>query len=86
MSEIDRLVGSTTPAELSQEMERLKSEVDQVNMSTVCDKRELNLNVIGPKLRYVQLAHMLVTDTLRAAGRRLATARQLEPIYVPPNS
>ena len=86
MSEIDRLVGSTTPAELSQEMERLKSEVDQVNMSTVCDKRELNLNVIGPKLRYVQLAHMLVSDTLRAAGRRLATARQLEPIYVPPNS
>jgi len=86
ISEIDRLIGATTPAQFKHEMERLKAEVDQVNMSTVCDKRELNLDVIGPKLRYAHLAHMLVTDSLRALGKRLAETWQLEPIYVPPNS
>jgi hypothetical protein len=85
--EIDRLVAGCTPAEFEREMARLKPEVDQVNMSTVCDKRELNVDVRGPKLRYRQVAQMLIEDTARAVGRRLASPfRRLEPVYVPRNS
>jgi hypothetical protein len=52
-------------------MEHLKAEIDQVNMSTVCDKRELNVEFSGPKLRYPQVARMLVEDVTRGLGRRL---------------
>jgi len=50
-AEIDRLMNSATPERFRTEMERLKAEIDQVNMSTVCDKRELNVEFSGPKLR-----------------------------------
>jgi B12-binding domain/radical SAM domain protein len=83
--EIDRLMARTTQEEFGREMARLKPELEQVNMSTVCDKRELNLDVTGPKLRYTQVAHMLVTDTVAALGRRLLTSfrrLQPEPVYV----
>ena len=72
IAEIDRLTIHASPREFETEMARLKSEVAQVNMSTVCDKRELVLNVDGPKLNYRRVAHMLVTDTVRAIGRHLA--------------
>jgi hypothetical protein len=52
-------------------MSRLKAEIDQVNMSTVCDKRELNVEFSGPKLRYHQVAWMLIEDVARGLGRRL---------------
>ncbi len=71
--EIDRLIAHATPQEFNREMARLKPELEQANMSTVCDKRELNLDVIGPKLRYAQVARMLVSDTLGALARRLKT-------------
>ena len=67
-------------------MAQLKSEVDQVNMSTVCDKRELELGVSGPKLRYSQVAHMLIQDSARALGRRIAASfRRMQPVYVRPD-
>jgi B12-binding domain/radical SAM domain protein len=69
--EIDRLMAHATHEEFEAEMARLKPELEQANMSTVCDKRELNLDVIGPKLRYTQVAHMLVQDTVVALGRHL---------------
>jgi hypothetical protein len=69
--DIDRLIAHATHEEFKAEMARLKPELEQANMSTVCDKRELNLDVIGPKLRYTQVAHMLVQDTVAALGRRL---------------
>jgi B12-binding domain/radical SAM domain protein len=69
--EIDRLMAEATPEEFSRAMARLKPELEQANMSTVCDKRELNLDVVGPKLRYMQVARMLVSDTLGALARRL---------------
>jgi B12-binding domain/radical SAM domain protein len=84
MAEIDRLVAVCPPAAFDREMARLKPDVDQVNMSTVCDKRELNLDVIGPKLHYAQMAHMVVMDTMRGLRRRLAAPfRKLQPAYVP---
>ena len=74
-AEIDQLMASATPDRFHVEMERLKAEIDQVNMSTVCDKRELNVEFSGPKLRYGEVARMLVEDTLRTLGRRLTPAR-----------
>jgi B12-binding domain/radical SAM domain protein len=74
-AEIDQLMASATPDRFHVEMERLKAEIDQVNMSTVCDKRELNVEFSGPKLRYGEVARMLAEDTLRTLGRRLTPAR-----------
>jgi B12-binding domain/radical SAM domain protein len=71
IAEIDRLMACAAPDEFAREMAHLQAEVSQVNMSTVCDKRELNLTVSGPKLNYGQVAHMLFTDTLRSLGRSL---------------
>jgi B12-binding domain/radical SAM domain protein len=71
IAEIDRLMASAPPEQLHREMEHLKAEIDQVNMSTVCDKRELNVEFSGPKLRYPQVARMLVEDVTRGLGRRL---------------
>ena len=74
-AEIDQLMASATPEQFRIGMSRLKTEIDQVNMSTVCDKRELNVEFSGPKLRYGEVARMLVEDTLRTLGRRLTPAR-----------
>jgi hypothetical protein len=75
IAEIDRLMATATPEQCHREMARLKLEIDQVNMSTVCDKRELNVEFSGPKLRYYQVARMLLEDAVREVGRRLAPAR-----------
>jgi B12-binding domain/radical SAM domain protein len=72
IAEIDRLTAHASPQEFETEMARLKPEVAQVNMSTVCDKRELVLNMDGPKLNYRRVAQMLVTDSARALAGRLA--------------
>ncbi len=40
----------------------LKPQIDDVNMSTVCDKRELELGVDGPKLRYSEMAGLVIKD------------------------
>jgi radical SAM superfamily enzyme YgiQ (UPF0313 family) len=89
MAEIDHLMGSTTPEEFGREMARLRPEIEQANMSTVCDKRELNLDVIGPKLNYGQVAQMLIQDTVQTLGRRMAAPfrrPEPEPAYVSNNS
>jgi B12-binding domain/radical SAM domain protein len=75
IAEIDRLIASATPEQLHLEMGRLKAEIDQVNMSTVCDKRELNVEFSGPKLRYDQVARMLIEDVVHGVGRRLGMPR-----------
>ncbi len=75
IAEIDRLVQTATPEQLRVALVRLKPEIDQVNMSTVCDKRELNVEFSGPKLRYHQVAGMLIEDMLREARRRLFPQR-----------
>jgi B12-binding domain/radical SAM domain protein len=86
MDEIDRLLAAKDPTIFQSEMGRLKSEIDQVNMSTVCDKRELELDMTGPKLKYTQVAQMLLSDTLQAMRRRLASPfRTMDPVYSPHN-
>jgi hypothetical protein len=78
--EIDRLVAHAPHEEFEAEMARLKPELEQVNMSTVCDKRELNVDMTGPRLNYVQVAQMLLQDTVLGLGRRLgAPFRRPQP-------
>jgi B12-binding domain/radical SAM domain protein len=72
IAEIDHLLVTTTPEQFAAEMARLRPAIEQANMSTVCDKRELNLDVIGPKLNYGQVAHMIVEDAVQALGRTLS--------------
>ncbi len=72
IAEIDQLMVTTTPEQFAREMARLRPEVEQTNMSTVCDKRELNLDVIGPKLNYAEVARMIAQDTAQALGRTLS--------------
>lgn len=88
MVEIDRLVAHASPDEFQREMARLRPEIEQANMSTVCDKRELNLDVSGPKLNYGQVAQMLARDVARDVVRRMAAPfrrQQPEPVYVAPD-
>ena len=72
IAEIDQLMVTTTPEQFAREMARLRPEVEQTNMSAVCDKRELNLDVIGPKLNYAEVARMIAQDTAQALGRALS--------------
>lgn len=71
IAEIDHLVAHAGPDEFQREMSRLRPEIEQANMSTVCDKRELNLDVSGPMLNYAQVAQMLAQDALRQFSHRL---------------
>jgi len=87
MAEIDQLVANANPKQLERELARLKPDVDQVNMSTVCDKRELELDVHGPKLNYGQVVRLLAADAVRELGLRLMTpSSRSTPVYVPPDS
>jgi B12-binding domain/radical SAM domain protein len=82
LAQIDHLMAYASPSEFEREMARLKPEIAQANMSTVCDKRELVLRMDGPRLNYRRVARMLVGDTLRALGRRLtASQRGIRPVY-----
>jgi B12-binding domain/radical SAM domain protein len=85
--QIDHLVAHASPSEFEREMARLEPEIAQANMSTVCDKRELVLSVDGPKLNYRRVAHMLVSDTVRALARRLiAPPHRVGPAYASEDS
>ena len=53
-------------------MARLRPAIEQANMSTVCDKRELNVDMTGPRLNYGTVAHLLLKDTVQTLGRKLA--------------
>ena len=72
IAEIDRLMVSTTHEEFEREMARLRPEIERANMSTVCDKRELNLDVTGPRLNYGQVASMIAQDVVQTVGRALS--------------
>jgi hypothetical protein len=69
IAEIDRLMVTTSKDEFKREMARLRPEIERANMSTVCDKRELNIDVKGPKLNYGQVAHMILEDAAQVVSR-----------------
>lgn len=82
IAEIDRLMVSTTGDEFQREMARLRPEIERANMSTVCDKRELNIDVTGPKLNYGQVAHMILEDAAEVVSRTF-TAPFRRPVPAP---
>lgn len=83
LAEIDRLLATTSGADFQNEMARLRPEIEQANMSTVCDKRELNVDANGPKIRYAQVAQIIVQDALQSLGRAIAAPfRRPAPAYV----
>ncbi|WP_322806576.1 hypothetical protein, partial [Thermanaerothrix sp.] len=74
MAEIDRIVASTPEGEARrQALRALKAEVDQANLSTVCDKRELEIPVHGPRINLLQAAATVIADwwQSRIASRQL---------------
>jgi len=72
LAEIDELMATASPDVFAREMARLRPAIEQANMSTVCDKRELNVDMTGPRLNYGTVAHLLLKDTVQTLGRKLA--------------
>jgi hypothetical protein len=79
LAEIDGLMASASPDVFAREMARLRPAIEQANMSTVCDKRELNVDMTGPRLNYGTVAHLLLKDTVQTLGRKLAAPLRLRP-------
>jgi B12-binding domain/radical SAM domain protein len=69
ITEIDRIVLKTNPAERRQELNDLKHQVDNANLSTVCDKRELEIPILGARINVLQAAGVVVKDWWRDINR-----------------
>lgn len=70
-AEIDRIMALPDESQRQARLQALKPAVDQANMSTVCDKRELELPVGLVKLNLVQAAwYYLSGEFRRRLGRR----------------
>ena len=74
MAEIDRLMETCTPQELERELMRLKPEIDRANTSTVCDKRELEMPIEGPRLRIPGIIRFLVREGWQAVKSKLQSS------------
>ncbi len=75
MNEIDQIVLHVSdPSERQRKLAELKQHMDNANLSTVCDKRELELPVTGIRINMLQAAAIVVNDwwqdRLRALGRK----------------
>ena len=63
MAEIDRIITlDPEPHSRSRKLRELKSSVDSANLSTVCDKRELEVSMRGQRINMLQAAAMVVGD------------------------
>jgi B12-binding domain/radical SAM domain protein len=66
MGEIDRIVQSEMDPEARHTaLNELKHKVDNANLSTVCDKRELEIGLRGQKLKLFQAAGLVIGDWFR---------------------
>jgi B12-binding domain/radical SAM domain protein len=63
IADIDRII-NTTPdlVERRKLLRQLKSHVDDANLSTVCDKRELEVAMRGMRINMLQAAALVVSD------------------------
>jgi len=64
-AEIDRIVRISDPAERHARLRELKPQVDGANLSTVCDKRELELPLQQSGVNILRAGHIVVNDWLR---------------------
>jgi len=68
-AEIDRIIAIDDPAQRQARLRELKPQVDSANLSTVCDKRELELPVQGPSLNLLQAARIVVQEWWKGRAR-----------------
>lgn len=70
MAEIDQIVESTPDgAERGRKLRELKQRVDDANLSTVCDKRELEVSLRGMRINMLQAAALVVSDWFSDKGK-----------------
>jgi hypothetical protein len=60
--EIDRIMQLTDSTERQAQLRALKPQVDDANLSTVCDKRELEVPVQGARLDWIQAARIALQE------------------------
>lgn len=63
IEQIDTIVkGNSNPVERTRQLNELKHLVDDANLSTVCDKRELEVAMRGSRINMLQAAALVVGD------------------------
>jgi len=62
MAEIDRIMVIPEGDERHAALQQLKEHVDTANLSTVCDKRELEVSNSGNRINILQAASMVISD------------------------
>jgi len=75
IGEIDRIMSVSGAAERHARLKALKAQVDSSNLSTVCDKRELEIPVHGWRINLVQAARVAVQGWWRRQTRPRASLR-----------
>jgi B12-binding domain/radical SAM domain protein len=65
MHEVDRIMTVEKLAERKARLDDLRSDMQAVNLSTVCDKRELELPMRGQRLRWLPAARLAVSELLK---------------------
>jgi B12-binding domain/radical SAM domain protein len=71
IADIDTIVQSVEdPVERRHALVEFKHRVDNANLSTVCDKRELEIDVRGPRINVLQAAATVVGDWWKERLRR----------------
>ena len=65
IAEIDRIVASSSGEDRRKEVFKLKQRVDNSNLSTVCDKRELEIPLHGVGINFLTAGVMLLKDWWR---------------------
>jgi B12-binding domain/radical SAM domain protein len=70
IAEIDKIVASNdNPQERQQQLNDLKHRVDNANLSTVCDKRELEVVMRGSRINMLKAATLVVSDWWKELGK-----------------
>ncbi len=70
IAEIDKIVTNIPdPLERQRQLTNLKHRVDNANLSTVCDKRELEVAMRGTRINMLQAAALVVSDWWRDRAR-----------------
>ncbi len=82
---VDRLVAGS-PADLERELLALKPVIDQVNESTVCEKKELDLPMGLSRFNAVTIAGAWFAGTFEGVTRALASPSSRRPVRIPVDS
>jgi B12-binding domain/radical SAM domain protein len=70
MHEIDQIIARSTVGEQRRQLLNLKQKVDDSNLSTVCDKRELEIPLRGVGVNFLRAAIFILKDWLKNPNRR----------------